>query len=87
MVLSWYDWVGTVGVVAILVVYFLLQIERIDVQGLWYSAVNFVGSALIGISLLYEFNFSAVLIEVCWMVISLIGIVRVARLRQRDVTQ
>lgn len=79
MDLSWYDFVGTIGVIMILAVYFLLQIERVDPQGLIYSSANFAGSGLIAVSLIYEFNFSAVLIEICWMAISLIGVVRIVR--------
>lgn len=80
--LHWYDYVGTFGVVIILIVYFMLQIERIDPLGLTYSAVNLVGSVFITVSLLYAFNFPSVVIEICWMLISLIGIARYVRQRR-----
>jgi len=82
--LAWYDFVGTAGVIMILLAYFALQIERLDPQGLAYSAANFLGAALIAVSLVFEFNFSAMLIEICWMAISLIGILRIVRGRRRD---
>lgn len=84
MNLAWYDYVGTAGVIMILLAYFALQIERLDPQGLAYSAANFLGAALIAVSLVFEFNFSAMLIEICWMAISLIGILRIVRGRRRD---
>jgi hypothetical protein len=87
--LAWYDVVGTLGVVIVLVAYFLLQTARLDGTSLAYSVINLVGAMLITVSLLYEFNFSAFVIEIFWMAISIYGIVRArraaARLRE-DVT-
>ena len=76
MSIAWYDIVGTVGVVVILVAYFLLQIGRIRISGVAYSLANLVGAAFITVSLVFEFNFSAFLIEICWMIISVVGIWR-----------
>jgi hypothetical protein len=76
MAIEWYDLVGMAGVALILFAYFLLQTGRIDPRGLTYSTANLIGAALITVSLIYDFNFSALLIEVCWMVISLVGIRR-----------
>jgi len=76
MAIEWYDLVGLAGVALILFAYFLLQVGRIDPLGLAYSVANLIGAALITMSLIYEFNFSAFLIEVCWMVISLVGVRR-----------
>ena len=87
MSLQWYDYVGMFGVIIILVVYFLLQIERIDPLGLCYSVVNFVGSVFIAVSLMYAFNFASFVIEICWMLISLIGIARYIRLRRASIAE
>ena len=81
MSIEWYDLVGTVGVVLILTIYYLLQVERINAQGFIYSFVNLLGAGLIAVSLVYEFNFSALLIEICWVLISLIGVARYLRQR------
>ena len=80
--LYWYDYVGTFGVIIILIVYFLLQIERVDPLGLAYSLINLLGSVFITVSLLYAFNFPSFVIEICWMLISLIGIARYIRQRR-----
>jgi drug/metabolite transporter (DMT)-like permease len=82
MSIEWYDLVGTVGVILILIVYYLLQVERINPQGLLYSVANLVGAGLIAVSLVYQFNFSALLIEICWMLISALGISRYLRQRR-----
>lgn len=79
MNVAWYDAVGTGGVVLILVAYFLVQTERWSGQSLGYSVVNLIGSLLITVSLIYQFNLSSFIIEVAWISISLYGIVRARR--------
>ena len=79
MTLEWYDFVGTTGVVIILVTYFLLQTERLSSTEVIYSLLNLIGATLIAISLLYDFNVSAFIIEIAWMAISVYGIIRSAR--------
>lgn len=74
--IAWYDVVGTVGVVLILAAYFLLQTERWSGQSLSYSLVNLIGSLMITVSLIYDFNLSSFIIEVAWIAISIYGILR-----------
>jgi hypothetical protein len=73
---AWYDLVGTVGVVTIVLTYILLQTERIKSESLIYSALNGLGAGLIAFSLLYSFNFSAFIVEILWVLISIYGIVK-----------
>lgn len=68
--------VGLIGVVAVLLSYTLLQLQRMDPYSFLYSFLNFMGSAMVLFSLYYEWNLSAVLIEVVWAIISLYGIYR-----------
>ena len=79
MNIAWYDLVGTTGVVMILVAYFLAQTQRVSSQSLGYSAINLVGSVLIAISLVYDFNLASFIIEIAWISISIYGIVRARR--------
>ena len=72
--LNWYDWVGILGVISILVSYLLLQLEKLSADSLNYSLANLIGALLIILSLLYEFNLSAMIIESAWALISLFGI-------------
>jgi len=73
---AWYDFVGTVGTAVIIVTYILLQIERIKSSSLIYSLLNAAGAAMIIVSLLFSFNFSAFMVEFFWLLISLFGIVK-----------
>ena len=75
------DVVGIIGVVIIVVAYLLLQLERLKSTDLIYSVMNAVGASLIVASLIVDFNLSALLMEVFWVLISFIGIGRHLRLK------
>ena len=59
-----FDIIGMIGVVMILVVYGAVQMEKMDVKSLAYSAVNALGAVLILISLLVNFNLASFVIEI-----------------------
>ena len=71
---EWHDFFGNLGVLLIIVSYFWMQIGRISGQSPVYSLVNALGAALVLISLYYEFNLSAALVESFWLLISLLGL-------------
>jgi len=73
--LQWHDWVGSLGVLIIVAAYLWLQIGKIAGQNVVFSGANLLGSMLILVSLYFNFNFSAVLIEIFWIIISLFGLV------------
>ena len=75
------DLVGNVGVVILMVTYLLLQLNRIRSDELAYSLLNAVGASLIVVSLLVDFNLSALLMEVFWVLISFVGIYRYFRFK------
>ena len=77
--MEFHDILGTTGVGFIVVMYVMLQTERIDPRRMAFSIFNAVGSILILISLAYEFNFSAVLIEGVWLIVSVYGLWRTWR--------
>lgn len=79
---AWYDFVGNIGVVLILATYLALQLGRMDAKQLSYSLLNGLGAVLILISLCFTFNLSSFVIEIAWIVISLIGIVNNLRARK-----
>ena len=72
---AWYDFIGNLGVFLLLSAYLLLQLKRLSSDHLSYSLLNGLGAIFIGISLLFEFNLSAFVIEVFWLLISIMGIV------------
>ena len=76
MPLAWYDVIGSIGVATIILTYVLLQTERIKSESLLYSVLNGLGAGSIAFSLLYSFNFSAFVVEVLWVLISIYGIIK-----------
>ncbi len=86
MTYEWHDFVGNVGVVIILGCYLLAQLERLDIRHPAYSLANGLGACLIIVSLLYNFNLSSFVIELAWLAISIIGILRWLRLRALEKT-
>jgi len=67
------DFVGNIGVLLLMTAYLLLQLNRLS-NGLAYSVMNAIGAALIVVSLLVNFNLSAFIMEVFWILISFVGI-------------
>ncbi len=71
---AWYDILGTLGVGVIIVTYVLLQAEKLRSDSLYYSLLNAIGASLIIVSLYFNFNFPAFVVEFFWLLISLFGI-------------
>jgi hypothetical protein len=75
------DVVGNIGVLMLMFTYLALQLDKIKSADLSYSVLNAVGASLIVASLILDFNLSALLMEVFWVLISFIGIGRHLRLK------
>ena len=73
------DVVGMVGVVLVLVAYQLLQTGKLPADKPTYYWINLSGSVLILFSLFFTWNLASVIIEIAWIVISVLGIVRTSR--------
>jgi hypothetical protein len=82
-----FDLAGFVGVLLIIVAYLLLQLERLPSSSPRYSLLNAVGALLIMVSLIFAFNLSAFLVEAFWFLISLLGLWRALRTRERTGSQ
>lgn len=82
----WYDFIGNVGVFMILLAYFMLQLNRLDNHSLTFSLMNFFGAFMILVSLYFDFNLSAFVIEFFWLLISAIGILNIFRNRKLAVS-
>ena len=76
MIYGWHDLFGIIGVVFILIIYILQQLEKLPATSFSYSATNGVGALLILVSLMYDFNLPAFIIEAFWLLISIYGVVR-----------
>jgi len=75
------DLLGLIGVAMIVVTYLMLQLDKLRSTDLAYSVLNALGASLIVASLIVDFNLSALLMEVFWVLISFIGIGRHLRLK------
>ncbi len=71
------DLVGIAGVVMLLLAFLLLSMGRWSSDSLIYQTFNFFSSWLILFSLYFHWNLSSVLIEIAWIIISVIGIFRI----------
>lgn len=71
---NWYELLGFFGDAVIIVTYILLQMERIRSANPVYSLLNAVGASLIIVSLIFNFNLSAFIVEFFWVLVSLYGI-------------
>tara|TARA_B100000524_G_scaffold101490_1_gene48737 strand:+ start:53 stop:304 length:252 start_codon:yes stop_codon:yes gene_type:complete len=69
------DIIGLTGVALLLVTYALLQLDRIDPKGFWYSFNNLIVAILVTVSLIYTPNLASIVIEIFWFIISLYGLI------------
>ena len=74
--LTWFDLTGFIGVLLIIIAYLLLQLDKLPSSSPSYSLLNAAGALLIIVSLIFQFNLSAFIVEVFWLLISLFGLTR-----------
>ncbi len=74
--LHWYDVAGLIGVAVMLWAFFLLQAGKLRGDAFMYQLMNALGAAAVLLSLVNDFNLSAFVIETCWVVISVYGMIR-----------
>lgn len=73
---SWFDLLGNIGVLLMVVAYLLLQLEKLSSSATSYLLLNTLGAVLVIISLTFRFNLSAFLMEAFWLLISLYGLMK-----------
>lgn len=73
--------IGIVGVVLILLAYYLLQTNRYSSADLGYLKLNAAGSILLLYSLYFHWNLASVIVEAVWLIITVWSMLRVARQR------
>jgi len=74
-----YDILGFLGAVAIVAAYFGNMCGLFSSTGLVYPLLNLAGAGLIFYSLLWDWNFSAAVMEGFWMAISIYGLIKFFR--------
>ena len=77
------DSIGLAGSVLIVVAYFLNQRELLLSTDWRFPALNLAGASLILFSLLFAWNLPSALIEIFWIAISVYGLIRAARFRNK----
>ena len=68
------EFVGYTGVALLIITYALLQLDRIDPKGFWYSFNNLLVAILVTVSLIETPNKPSMVIEFFWFIISVYGI-------------
>ena len=71
---TWSDFVGNIGVVILLVTYYLNVAGKIDSKGWQYNLANLIVAVLLGINLYYKPNISSIIIEIVWFIIASYGL-------------
>ena len=79
------DLIGLTGVALLIITYALLQLDRIDPKGFWYSFNNLLVAILVTVSLVNTPNLASIVIEIFWFLISLYGVVMF--FKRKDLTK
>lgn len=74
---------GLMGTFCVVAAYFLMQMNKLDPKGMNFNLINLVGAILLLISLTVHFNLASVVIELFWIIASLIGIFNIVRSKSR----
>ncbi|MDP3802248.1 hypothetical protein [Brevundimonas sp.] len=77
------DLLGVVGVLCILIAYAGATSKRLDPTRAPSLLLNLTGALLILVSLYFDFNLSAVLMEGAWALVAVYGLVQLALGRNR----
>jgi hydrogenase/urease accessory protein HupE len=58
-----------------------------NMNALWFNVSNFVGAALLTVSLTVNYNLPTMVLEIVWMAIAIFGIIKALRARDKKVKQ
>ena len=76
------DIIGMMGTIAVVLAFFLIQLEKIDPRGLQYNLLNLSGAIMLLISLCINFNLASFVIELFWIAASMVGLFKYYQRRQ-----
>ncbi|TRX56939.1 CBU_0592 family membrane protein [Thalassomonas sp. M1454] len=68
------DIIGMMGTVLVVLAFFLIQMNKIDPKSLNYNLLNLIGAILLLISLCINFNLASFVIEIFWIIASIVGL-------------
>lgn len=75
-----YDAIGLLGFGLYVLSYFLLTTHRLDSRTATYFVINLVAAGLVLVSLIGAFNLASLMIQIFWIAVSILAIVRRYRL-------
>lgn len=70
-----YQLIGVAGFVAYILAFGSVQIGLLNGNSTIYSVLNVLAAALVGISLINDFNLASALIQASWILIGLTGLI------------
>ena len=77
------DIIGMMGTTLVVFAFFLIQTDKIDPKSLNYNLLNLVGAILLLISLCINFNLASFVIEIFWIIASVVGLVNYYKRQQQ----
>ncbi|MEW6996883.1 hypothetical protein AADZ86_04155 [Colwelliaceae bacterium BS250] len=77
------DVIGMMGTTLVVFAFFLIQTDKIDPKSLNYNLLNLVGAILLLISLCINFNLASFVIEIFWIIASVVGLVNYYKRQQQ----
>lgn len=75
--------IGVLGFIFYMLSYYLLLIGKIDGTDNSYILMNFAAASFVLVSLIHNFNLASALIQIFWIAISIVGLIRY-NLLQKD---
>ena len=71
--MHWSDFIGLSGMLLLVSTFFLLQTDRIDPKGFYYSFFNLLVALFLGINLYYKPVLANIVLEIFWATMSCWG--------------
>ena len=71
--MHWSDFIGLSGMLLLVLTFFLLQTDRIDPKGFYYSFFNLLVAVFLGINLYYKPVLANIVLEIFWATMSCWG--------------
>ena len=72
-----FDLCGLLGVACIISTYLLTQLDKLSNRHMAYPLINLIGALLVLVSLTHFWNLASFVIELFWIAISIVGIIRI----------
>ncbi len=70
------DLIGFLGVFLVVFSYFSMQLGKLSSKSKLFNILNLLGSIFILFSLIFNFNLPSAVIQIIWIIASLIGLLK-----------